>query len=72
MVKAGEAGAVKKEVVLSEKIAAPVAKGTEIGSITLRVNGEVAVTAPLVAEKDVPKVTFFGAILKLIRAMFSF
>ena len=72
MVEAGEADSVKKEIVLSEKIAAPVAKGTEIGSITLRVDGEVAVTAPLVADKDVPKVSFFGAILKLIRAMFSF
>ena len=72
IVKAGESGSVKKEVVLSEKIAAPVAKGTEIGSITLRVDGEVAVTAPLVAETDVPKVSFFGALLKLIRAMFSF
>ena len=68
----GDAANVKKEVVLSENIAAPVAKGTEIGQITIRVDGEIAATAPLVAEKDIEKVTFFGAILKLIRAMFAF
>ena len=68
----GQAGKIKQEVVLSNEITAPVAKGTEIGQITIRVDGEIAATAPLVAATDIPKVTFFGAILKLIRAMFSF
>ena len=68
----GEAGTIKQEVVLSNEIAAPVAKGTEIGQLTIRVDGEIAATAPRVAEKDIEKVSFFGAILKLIRAMFSF
>lgn len=68
----GEANKIQKEVVLSSSIAAPVAKGTEIGQLTIRVDGEIAATAPLVAEKDIGKVTFFGAILKLIRAFFAF
>lgn len=68
----GEATSIKKEVVLHENISAPVAKGTEIGQITIRVDGEIAATAPLVAQTDIEKVTFFGAILKLIRAMFAF
>lgn len=72
VVEKGEASGIKTEVVLSENISAPVAKGTEIGQITVRVDGEIAATAPLVAEKDIEKVTFFGAILKLIRAMFAF
>ena len=38
----------------------------------IRVDGEIAATAPLVAQTDIEKVTFFGAILKLIRAMFAF
>ncbi len=68
----GETSKIKQEVVLSSEIEAPVAKGTEIGQITVRVDGEIAATAPLVAAEDIPKVSFFGAILKLIRAMFSF
>lgn len=72
MIPQGNEDKVKTEVVLSESIEAPVAKGTEIGQLTVRVDGEVAVTAPLVAGQDVEKVNFFGAILKLIRAMFAF
>ena len=68
----GKADTIKTEVVLFESIEAPVAKGTEIGQITVRVDGEIAMTAPLVAGQDIEKVTFFGAILKLIRAMFAF
>lgn len=68
----GKKDTVKTEVTLSESIQAPVAKGTEIGSITIRVDGEICATAPLVAQTDVPKISFFGAILKIIRALFSF
>ncbi|MFA7637338.1 MAG: D-alanyl-D-alanine carboxypeptidase family protein [Monoglobales bacterium] len=68
----GEAGNIKHEVVLSKSVSAPVAKGTEIGQITIRVDGEIAATAPLVAGTDVERVTFFGAILKLFKAMFAF
>lgn len=72
VVKKGEEGKIKQEVVLANEIEAPVAKGTEIGQLTIRVDGDIAVTTPLVADADIPRVTFFGAILKLIRAMFSF
>lgn len=68
----GEKDKIKTEVVLSKDIEAPVAKGTEIGRLTVRVDGEIAATAPVVAANDIERVTFFGAILKLIRSMFSF
>lgn len=58
----------EKTVELAESLEAPVAKGQKIGEITVKCEGEVLATIPIVAADDVPRLTYwqiFGRILKL-------
>lgn len=60
--------ALEKQVTLAEALTAPVVKGQKLGEITVKCEGEVLATIPIVAADDVPRLTFwqiFGRILKL-------
>ncbi len=68
----GQSDLIKKEVVFDDEISAPFVKGTKVGEITVRVGDEVAAVVPLVTAAELEKISFFGALLKLIRSMFAF
>lgn len=60
--------AIEKQVTLAETLTAPVVKGQKLGEITVKCEGEVLATIPIVAADDIPRLTFwqiFGRILKL-------
>ncbi len=63
---------VKKEVIIDEKITAPVAAGTKVGTMKLIVAGEETEEIPVVVGEDVKRVTFWQAIGKIIKSIFSF
>lgn len=63
---------IKQEVVLEEKVAAPVEKGTKLGELILKAGDEVVETVELKAAEGTDKITFFQAIGNVIRAWLSF
>ena len=61
-----KAGDLQQFLELSEQVEAPVAPGQSLGAITLRSGGETVARIPLVAEKEVPKISFGGLFLRLL------
>ncbi len=55
----------------NDPVAAPVAKGAEIGELLAEYNGEVIARAPLVAMERVSKTQFFGRVVKNIMVIFG-
>lgn len=55
---------------IPEILIAPIEKGQAIGTITLRLNGEVLVERPLVALDTIPEASFFGRLIDSIRLFF--
>ena len=52
----------QKNIVLNEKIKAPVKKGDVIGKIEFKDGDKVVAEGELVAEKDIPRKSFFGVV----------
>lgn len=63
---------IKKEVSLEEEIEAPIAKGTKLGTMTIKAGGDDVEKIELVAAEDIPKLTFFQAVFKVIKSIFAF
>lgn len=63
---------IKKEVVLEESVAAPVAQGTKLGELILKAGDEVVETVELTAAEETRKITFFQAIGKVLSAWLCF
>lgn len=60
LVKKDQLGSVTTEVELADSIQAPVAQGTEVGQLVVSVDGKEVRRIPLVAQEDVPRLTFSG------------
>ena len=65
-----KAAKLEKSVSLAESAEAPIAKGDQLGTLTLSSGGEVLAEVPLVAGEDVPRVTW-GIILALLRRFWA-
>lgn len=72
VIKNSEADSIKKETEIFENVKAPVEKGTKIGKLKIKSGKETLLEYDLTAEKDVGKISFFGAAAKVIRSIFKF
>ena len=60
---------VTTELSLAADVEAPVEPGQQLGQMTVRVNGEVRDTVPLVAAEGVPRLSLYGIFSNLLRRM---
>ena len=58
---------VTTEVTLSDTVAAPVAKGQNLGTMTVKAGEQVLAEVPLVAAEDVPRLTFWDLFVTVLR-----
>lgn len=72
VIKNTEADGIKKESEIFDSITAPVKKGTKIGKLKIKSGKDILLEYDLTAEKDVGKISFFGAVAKVIRSIFKF
>lgn len=61
---------VKTELALPERLEAPVEAGQQVGTLTVRLNGEAAEVLPVTAAQSVEKITFKSAFLYLLQHFF--
>ncbi|MDK2835408.1 MAG: hypothetical protein PWP21_185 [Thermosediminibacterales bacterium] len=66
IVKKGEEEGIDCKVLLPEKVKAPIKKGQKIGEIIVYKGNQEIARHELIAEKDVPKITFLQIITRLI------
>lgn len=59
-------GSIRSEVVLEEKIKAPVQAGQQLGTLTLRAGDQVLRSIPLVAQKSVEKLSWLQLSLRIL------
>lgn len=57
---------ITEEILVYEKITAPVVKGDELGSILYKLNGKEIGRISLLAETDIPKATYTDYLLKIL------
>lgn len=71
LIKKGQKNSITYTVLLPKDVMAPVEKGQRLGTIQYRINNDPLGTIDLLAEKEVPKVTFGHLFFKLIRYFFT-
>ena len=62
-----KAGDLSQSVTLEERVAAPVALGDRLGTLTVRSGEEIAAEIPLLAGEEVPRVTYGQMLARLMR-----
>lgn len=63
-------GELRQEVTLEKEVEAPVQAGDRLGTLTVSMGGEVLEEIPLVAETDVPRITYPQMLLRLLEIAF--
>lgn len=66
----GQEAAIVREVLLPEKISAPVKAGDVVGSIRYTHNGTVLRELPILAGEDVPRIGYFALLYRMLSAFF--
>ena len=61
----GQRDAVSQTVTLTEQVQAPLAAGTEVGTVTVTVDGEAVASYPVVTAAPVQRMTFARAFARL-------
>ena len=61
---------VEKQISLQPQLCAPVEKGTQIGTVTYRLNGEIIGTSPITAEETIPKIDFLQYVGRVLKIFF--
>ena len=69
LLRKGEESRVTCEVTLAPDVEAPVYAGETIGQVTVRRDGEVLATYPVVAEKEISRLGIWGAFCRLLAAL---
>ena len=64
------AGDLQQSVALEPSVAAPVAKGDPLGTLTVTSGEDVVAELPLVAGEDVPRITYGQMLARLLRMAF--
>jgi len=59
---------VQTEILLEERVSAPIKKGDRVGTVRYLIEGEILSECEITATEDVPKISFF----ELLRRMFGF
>ncbi len=62
----GKGKQVTTEILVPEKVAAPIRKGDVIGTVKYYLEGNVIAECPVTASEDVEKIGFFGLFLKML------
>ena len=65
-----KAGNLNQSIELTDQAAAPVAKGDQLGILTVTSGEEVVAEIPILAGEDVPRVTYGQRFLHLFRTAF--
>ena len=68
LVEKSQKAAVTTEVALQEQVAAPVSKGQQLGTVTVKVGQQVIKQYPLVAERTVPKLSWWDLVGQVFRS----
>ncbi|WP_339897142.1 D-alanyl-D-alanine carboxypeptidase family protein [uncultured Gilvimarinus sp.] len=63
----GSRGNIEVALQLPDTLKAPIAKGEQVGTLTLTLNGETLAEVPAVAQKAVPEAGFFARIIDAIK-----
>ena len=63
----GSRGNIEVALQLPDTLKAPIAKGEQVGTLTLTLNGETLAEVPAVAQKAVPEAGFFARIVDAIK-----
>jgi len=67
----GTSDKMKTQVVLQEKLVAPLAKGAKIGVAKVSYDGKPVTEVPVVALEDVPQAGFFARLIDTVRLWFA-
>lgn len=62
-----EASKIERIISLQTEVEAPIKKGTEIGTVTYYLDGELVGTAPIYAEQDIGAVSFWELFIRLLK-----
>lgn len=62
-------GGLEKNIVMEERLRAPVAAGQQVGSMTVLADGEVLQQTPIVAAQDVPFLGVWGIFRQMLRQL---
>ena len=62
-------GQITTELTLAENVEAPVEAGQQLGQMTVRVNGELRDTVPIIACEEIPRLSLPGIFSQLLRRM---
>ena len=65
-----KAANLEQTVTLAEQVEAPVAKGAQLGTLTVTSGGSVVAEIPLTAGEEVPRITYGQMLLRLLRMAF--
>ncbi len=71
VVKKSIADKLQSKIDLPQKVTAPIKKGDKIGQIDYFTDSETVLTVPIVACEDMPKLSFFGALARLLTAVYK-
>ena len=72
VIEKGKKGSVKSELYLPDSLNAPLEKGSEVGTVTYTLDGEILGVAPVTVENDVPAITFYQLFLKMLKSFLHF
>ena len=67
LVEKAQAGALETTVTLEERVEAPVARGQQLGTLTVTAGGETIASLPLTAGEDVARMTYWDIVQKMLR-----
>lgn len=71
VLKKGQDKNVTSTVTLNESVAAPIAAGDTVGTVTYTLDGEIIGEVPVTATENVEKIGYFGLIYKILRGVLS-
>ncbi|MDR1736540.1 MAG: D-alanyl-D-alanine carboxypeptidase [Oscillospiraceae bacterium] len=69
VVEKSKAGAITRDITLSQKVTAPIIKGQRLGELTLSLDGKPLITVPLVAAEDVKRLSFGMVLGRLLKTL---
>jgi D-alanyl-D-alanine carboxypeptidase (penicillin-binding protein 5/6) len=61
----------KTQIVLQQKLVAPLAKGTKIGVAKVSYDGKPVTEIPVVALEEIPQAGFFARLVDTVRLWFA-
>ena len=67
----GKSGEIKPVAQRTDPLVAPLAKGQQVGTLQLTLDGKVLRTEPLVVQEDVERAGFFGRMVDMVKRKFQ-